>query len=532
MAGDVAVLLILPESNGVVDRSTEDWTPTTIEAVRHRVQAALDWWRIQLPLAQLRFHVRLEVVPTDYEPTNHGLAQEGLWIGDTLRRLGYTGTNYFDQAYAAAYSVRDQFAADWGTVLFVPNSERGNGYLSDGYFAYAYINGPHLVVTLDAGGYGQNHMAAVLAHELGHTFGALDQYAAARVPCDRVAGYLSAPTTNSQYGGCGTRLTSIMDNAVAGFNGGQADPSALHQVGYRDSDGDGLIDPLDTAPAVELSPNSLASATSRPILHGTTSDIAFPSSSQPAVSLQSIRTVEYRVDGGPWLPTSPADGAFDSADEAFSAELPLYDGRYLLEVRAVNSAGQPSPTVSRTLEITWVGPAPNYTATAPKASSSLELALQFEAPATTAAVQVAETPDFTGATWHPYAAALGHTLNAGDGWRTLFVRFRDQFGLESLPLPVVLLLDTTPPDGIASRSSTASTQLLLSAEDAGSAVVDVEVTIGDAAPSWMPYATRVELTENAKGQAVQVRFRDALGNTSRAIVAVAEQRVYLPLIVR
>jgi hypothetical protein len=532
MAGEVAVLLVLPESTGAIDPSREDWTPEQIAAVAGQVQAALDWWDTHLPLANLSFQLRVQVVPTDYEPTSRPLAEEGLWIGDTLRRLGFGGASHFDQAYAAADALRDELGADWGTVVFVPNSANGAGYLADGRFAYAYINGPFSVITSDAGGHGAANLAHVVAHELGHTFGALDQYPSARVGCEQRSGYLNAPTSNSQYGGCGTQLPSIMLDASGAFVAGQIDPSALAQLGYRDGDGDGVIDPLDTTPAVELQERALAAGTGRPVLRGVTRDIPFPSALQNDVTLNTIRAVEYRVDGGHWLPMDPADGAFDSAVEEFGAELPLYDGRFRVEVRAVNSAGTASATVERQLEITTMGPAPRYAVRAPAAVAAPAVPLALVAPPTTTGVQVSEDPGFRGATWQPYRPEVAFPLPGADGPRMLYVRFRDQFGLASLPLAATAVLDTAPPTGSALRPPAEPTRLLLSAQDASTAVTDVEVQVGDGAPVWMPYAPSLALPQAAGEQPVAVRFRDAAGNVSPQVPAPLGYRVALPLVRR
>ena len=533
MAGTVAVRLVLPESDGSLDRSSEDWTPTQIEAVRSQVQQALDWWTAQLPLARLRFELRVEVVPTAYEPITHGLSDEDRWIGDVLGRLGFPGTNHFDQAYAAADDLRDELGADWATVIIVANSaNHSSGYFADGRFAYAYINGPFLVLTSRVGAYGADHMAPVAAHELGHTFGALDQYSAARIDCTRRSGYLDAPTDNSQYSGCGTTLPSIMLEPMGAFAAGQIDASALAQLGYHDSDADRLIDPLDTTPSLELQASTLASGSGRPVIHGSTRDLAFPSTYHQDVTLNTISAVEYRIDGGHWITTTPADGAFDSALEGFSAELPLYDGSYALELRALNSAGASSGLTAQQVDVTWIGPQPRYSLSTPAASATAQLHLQLEAPATTQAVEVSESTSFDGATWQPYAPEIVYSLGGSDGPRSIYVRFRDQFGLVSLPYLARTSFDTLPPQGSAMRLPAEPALLLLDASDTGSSVTDVEVTVDAGAPLWMPYARSIQLDGMTATQRVTVRFRDAAGNRSRSLAALVGYQIALPLIAR
>ncbi|HMQ30695.1 MAG TPA: hypothetical protein PKD53_08190, partial [Chloroflexaceae bacterium] len=509
LAGKVAVRLVLPESDGGAEPSTESWTPAEIAHVTAQVQSALDWWAARLPLARLRFALRVDVAPTAYEPVAHGLAEEGLWIGDALARLGYTGPSYFDQLYAAGDAHRAATGSDWTTTIFVVDSSaHPTGHLADGRFAYAYINGPHMVVTSDAGPYGAARLAPVIAHELGHTFGALDQYAAARVACERRSGYLNAPTSNSQYGGCGGREPSIMLEPLGAFVAGQVDPSARAQVGYQDSDGDGVIDPLDTAPSIDLAEERLAAGSGRPLLSGGSRDLPFPAPHQQQVTLNTIAAVEYRVDGGPWLPVPAADGAYDEAAEAFAFELPVYDGVYTVEARAVNSAGVVSAPARRQVAVSWLGPAPAYSPAAPAAVNSLSLPVRLGAPASTRAVQLSERPDFGGAEWQPYAAELPFPLAPGDGARTIFVRFSDAAGLASLPFALPVLLDTVAPAGWAARDPASPTGLILRAHDATSGVAAVEVRLGDGAPAWRPFAPAIEPGPAGAGRPVTLRLRD------------------------
>ncbi|MCG8353726.1 MAG: hypothetical protein MI924_38670, partial [Chloroflexales bacterium] len=44
MTGEVAVRLILPESNGQYEPSTEDWTAEQIETITQQARSGLDWW--------------------------------------------------------------------------------------------------------------------------------------------------------------------------------------------------------------------------------------------------------------------------------------------------------------------------------------------------------------------------------------------------------------------------------------------------------------------------------------------------------
>lgn len=527
MAGHVAVRVVLPESDGSIDPSTEDWSPELLAQIEAQIRQSLDWWAEQLPQANLRFSVRFQVVSIPYEPIRYGLAEEGRWIGAALDRLGYPGSSYFDQAYAAAFDLRDELGADWATTIIVANSaQNGIGYFRDGYFAYAYINGPFMVLTSDVGAYGTRNMAPIVAHELGHIFGALDQYYAARVACDQRSGYLDAPTTNSQYGGCGTQLPSIMLDPVTAYSAGQIDPSALAQLGYHDSDGDGLIDPLDTAPIVELEDLQLMAATGRPILSGTSRDLGFPAPWQATVSINTIQAIEYRVPGSDWQRAIPGDSAFDSGRESFSAELALYDGIYQVELRAVNSAGVASASIIRQVVVSGLGEAPTYTAKTVALTNAAPILLELAAPAGTSGVQISEDPGFAGALWQPFSPQTQYALQGQDGAKAVYVRFRDANGRASLAQRLDVTLDTTPPSGSAAFDL-ARGRLLLNADDATSGVTAVEIQSGGTI-TWQPYQAVISLDQPPA--TLVVRFRDKVGNISAPYFAEARYVVSLPLV--
>jgi len=68
-------------------------------------------------------------------------------------------------------------------------------------------------------------------------------------------------------------------------------------------------------------------------------------------TINTIATVEYRIDAGPWLPAVAADGAFDGPEEDYSLDIIIEPGaNRLLECRARNSAGNHSEIVSTMLD--------------------------------------------------------------------------------------------------------------------------------------------------------------------------------------
>jgi hypothetical protein len=528
MAGRVAVRVIFVESDGGAEPSTEDWQPGQIAAIQGQIAAALDWWRARLPNARLSFELIPTVVPSRYEPIAHDLGAEGIWIGDALGRLGYGGASYFDQAYAADEALRRERGADWATTIFIANSAAdSDGRFADGMFAYAYINGPFLVLTSDAGPYGVGQMAPVVAHELGHIFGALDQYAAAATPCSLQSGYLSVPTTNSQANNCGTRFVCIMLDPVSAYPTGQLDESALGQIGYRDSDGDGLPDPLDTAPAMRIAIAQPPSA-GRPVVTGQVIDQPYLAPAETPLTINTIARVEYRVDGDDWIALPAGDSAYDSAVEMITTTLPLYDGQHDVELRAINSVGAASPPIKQSVTVAGVGAQPAYAVGVPQLSNSVAITLTLTAPAG-AQAQVSENPFFGAAAWAPATERTNLNLGPTDGRHTVYVRFRDGSGIESPPLARSVMLDRTAPRGRALLHDGASPWLEIQAEDSGSGIAAIQVGDGARAGAWQPYQASLPVPQGLAS--IQVHLRDAAGNTSAPITAQRVELVYLPLVV-
>lgn len=528
LAGKVAVQIIFVESNGAYEPSTRDWSNSQISAVSSQVGAALAWWSARLPNAQLSFDLTSRIVQSGYEPVLHGLAGESQWVGDTLHNLGITAPNYFDQAYAADAALRRERHADWATNIFVVNSAgTADGRLADGHFAYAYISGPFMVITSDAGPYGTHQIAPVVAHEFGHIFGALDQYAAAAVPCAQKSGYLSVPNSNSQANNCGTKYASIMLEPLTAYANGTIDQSALGQIGYRDSDSDSLPDPLDTAPTLQVQINQ-PSASARPTLTGTAVDQPYASPTGDQATINPIARIEYRIDGGAWVPLAPADGAYDGIGEAINAVLPLYDGQHTVGLRATNRVGASSAIASYTVALSGLGADPGYQISVPQISNSQAITLTLATPAG-ASVQISEDPYFSGAAWAPARPAFSWNLRDGEGPHWLYARFRSASGLESPVQVVGTTLDRTPPLGralLVTRSN--STWIEIYAQDSATQISSMQITFSrDGTAAWQPFAATLPIS--IQSSTIYVRLRDEAGNVSVPIQALPTTPVWLPI---
>lgn len=529
LAGRVAVQVIFVESNGTLEASTKNWTASQIADITGQIDTALGWWAARLPNARLSFDLTSQVVASGYEPVTHGLNTEGQWIGDAFNHMGVAAANYFDQAYIAADNLRLARHADWATTIFVANSAgTSGGRFADGHFAYAYINGPFMVVTSDAGPYGTARLAPVVTHEFGHIFGALDQYASAGTPCTELSGYLAIPTTNSQANNCGTHFTSIMLEPLEAYSAAQIDASALGQIGYRDSNNNAIPDPLDTVPTLQFQPNQTASG--RPVLMGQAVDQPFPSPTGESMTINTITRVEFRDNGGDWTQLLPLDGAYDSASEAFSSVLPLYDGSHTVQLRAFNSIGASSIISQYSVTVSGVGVDPQYRVSAPTLSNASTISLNLSAPAGSA-VQLSEDPLFTNAPWVPAAASMPWNFGPDDGVRTLYIRLRDQNGVDSPVFVRTILLDRTPPSGRAMLHNTPSTWLEILASDKTTSIAAMQINSADGTPgTWQVYQSTMPLA--LQSDTITLRLRDAAGNVSEPITAAAVTSVWLPLMSR
>jgi len=353
MLGKVAVGLVMPQCNGALDPCTETWTTTAMDQVYNQVKAAMNWWSQRLN-GRVTFMIEeRRQVPTSYEPIRHPRSDEGLWISEVMTQMGFRGTVYGDQVYAYNNYLRQTYKTDWAFTLFVVNSLNSpSGTFSDGYFSYAYLQGPFAVATYDNGGYGISGMAAVVAHETGHIFGALDEFAGAGTPCHSTSGYLLVENQNSQQG-CALNQDSIMRGGTTPYNNNLVDPYALGMVGYRISNANGLPDPINTTPLVTLDPISSPTSNLTPTITGIAQDQPYVPPSGAAYTINYIVNVQYRVDGGAWQNATPSDGSasFNQVAQGFTFRPTLNPGTHLIEVRAINRVNAVSSIVSATLVV-------------------------------------------------------------------------------------------------------------------------------------------------------------------------------------
>lgn len=350
MIGTGVVHIVFLESDGSDEPESEDWTSSRKSKVLSESRNGLNFWESEAPGGRYDVKIVSSTVNTGVEPIRHPgptgneCDNQFVWIHDAMNALGTDpgdlecqGDGWDSSTFSAvrsyAHDLRNAHDRDWGYVAFVVDSKNdGDGKFSDGWFAYAYRGGPFTVLTWDNDGWGIDRFDRVMAHESGHIFGATDEYD--NGDSSEEWGYLWVQEVH--LSGC------IMDDASWCVSSGTAG-----QIGWRDSDGDGLVDPVDTRPDVDaLALGTPGAATNDPTLafDGVARDIPYPAHDNYKaygfhdISINDVTTVEWSVDGGGT--SSTGTDVVDPQEAPWSFETSqLSDGDHTIEINAVNEVG-------------------------------------------------------------------------------------------------------------------------------------------------------------------------------------------------
>jgi hypothetical protein len=260
--------------------------------------------------------------------------------------------------------LRTQQGYDWGFFVFLIdtlNDPSPNNFLNDVPGGFATFNGPYTHLTYDTGTWGPTRMHVIFAHEMGHIFGADDEYAGENTcAVGETWGYLQVPNTSCNNGGDTSDL-SIMGE-VDDLPTIDLSVSARGAIGWRNpavENGFLVVDVVRTS-NVSLSPYSPdPSPGNQPTYSGLGWNVPYPPGAghQP-VSISTTKDVEWQVDGGPMPSASPADGAFNEEHEPFSFTAgltpgPLPDGVYTFDMQAINQFGHTSVLATDVLNIQY-----------------------------------------------------------------------------------------------------------------------------------------------------------------------------------
>jgi hypothetical protein len=388
MLGHVAMAVVLPESNP--GRGTHDWLESEEEIATEEIISAMDWWARHAPEQNLTITYEINYrVPVNLEPlARGGWMIEDKWVEQTLGNLGYEGVNYFDQSFNYIEIMRERYGTDWGFISYILHGFEGQDLGS--MLAYAYLGGPLNVNVSSNGSLGPAQLDRIMAHEIGHNFYTLDEYPSSPFVCSDRSGYLNVENANKKLGGGTCKLSQP---CIMRGGGQEIGISRLYpcyytegQVGWWDSDGDGIPDVLDTDPIVEFLALEVAGeeVAIGDTLYATGAlfrgrAIAVPLENINPRSEVSVRDVtiepvaaEYRLDGGPWMPCDPIDEEFDGSSEDFSFNVAgLSPWRvHTVEARAVTAHGNVTPDSLLSTVQFFVVPAPGREAAVRLATSN------------------------------------------------------------------------------------------------------------------------------------------------------------------
>lgn len=393
-AGRVAVGVVFLQSDGSLMPSSESWSrddpaypgQSRRKLVLAKIQNALDWWNAQSPDGSLDVFMPAagsygapQTVKVGYEPIRmnvrtgwrgHAVLSDAAWRWQAMSKLGFGPRAKNDKPFPEslyADRIRSRNGADWAFVLYVVDSLNDkDGMFRNQVVAYtADLFGPYSMLSYDNDGYHFNNFDAVLAHEMGHVFGALDEYAppAPGYPSTGglTSGYLGVRNRNAVSGGT-TDLPCIMrgsNETLSAFANGQLCPSTIGQTGLRDGDGDSRPDVVDTRPAFTTGLESTdqggavslrGAVAERPRKRGVISTGVYFTHD---LSIEVPHDLHYRVDGGAWQALTPSDGAFGEPAEGWTLTTePLTPGHHVLDLE-----GTSGETAGGTRSL-WAGPTP------------------------------------------------------------------------------------------------------------------------------------------------------------------------------
>lgn len=358
MIGRVAVSILFPESDGTVDPNRYDWTPALEDSViRSATRGLLRWTQLAsargVPLTFL-----LEInpaLPTRYEPILHPVTDEENWIEDVLEPLvGYRG-DPIAMGYDLANAARARLGTQWSALIFaVQDDSSSTGSFPDGFIAHAQLGGPWYIVPINNLNSKSARLDFYMEHEMTHMFWALDEFPASYAwwNCQLTTGYFNQPNSNSSLpfissDGRNACLQTPVQCLMTGNYPDSVCTATLHQIGWVDQDRSGVLDLYETRPLARTDSTKYTAAIGVPInVLGTVSDVALPNQNPywfgagDSITIATIDSTWYRVDGGSWIPIVPDDGIYDEGEERFHILLASPGlGDHKLELQALNSNG-------------------------------------------------------------------------------------------------------------------------------------------------------------------------------------------------
>ncbi len=345
LLGDVAVTTVFLESDGSIDADTEDWDSTKIQQVLDNIAEGLTWWEDTLDaqgsVHELNFTVDTTHALTPFETGYEGIGRRStdytLYVRDFLDAQGHSTGNLEIDIRAFNQAQRVLHDTNWSYTMFVvPSFDDADGQFAPGgpfRRAFAFAGGLFMVVP-------STRPASTYAHESGHIFWGRDEYPGGGNYFQR-RGYYNTQNLNAHDNPTPgfVQEPSIMASGPlldAAYAGHVSPASTLAMIGWQDSDGDGIFDVLDvphqlTGTGYYDAANETYHFSGRATVQ--TLPNLNPAGLQNDITLNRIREIEYRVDGGAWqLHSTP-----DAYEADLDLEISIPAGGSEIEIRARDS---------------------------------------------------------------------------------------------------------------------------------------------------------------------------------------------------
>ena len=280
-------------------------------------------------------------------------------------------------------------------------------------------------------------------------------------------------------------------------------------VVLRDVNNDSRVDLLIGAPLYENNdpgglyiiynfPHTISFGTNEILFTDTTPSLV--GSVTATGSITNISMVQYSIDnntfnGGVdgWQSCIAGDGEFNSLDESFtctpSGDLP--DGLHTMYVRSYDAnVAYTAPAAYDYFDFTvdTTGPSCEIEINSGDAwttGEGVSLGLtSIDATTSVTDMMISEDSGFSGASWESYSATRDFTLSAGDGTKTVYVKYQDEVNNESVVCSDEIGLDTTAPVDMSlvsikgyTQNNTKPTLKLKKGSDGGSSITSYTVRL-------------------------------------------------------
>lgn len=216
------------------------------------------------------------------------------------------------------------------------------------------------------------------------------------------------------------------------------------------------------------------------------------------------------------------------------------DGTYTIKYFSVDAVGNQEAVKTATNQVKIDATAPVTTATSViidadatytnHASRTVSLAISAtDATSGMYQMMISESAAFTGASWISYATSNTRNLSAPDGLKTLYIKFKDSAGNESISRSDSIITDITVPATTVSSividsgaayvtNSSGNVSLAIAAADTPAGLYQMMISESSlfTGASWVTYATSktFSLSSGEGLKTIYIKFKDNAGNIS------------------